>query len=520
MIFRVDLYDRTSEALHKFCLYGGSDDEVDIRGVDDVDVENLDEYCTPIETCTECSGSLMIVINEYTLAKLYHVSETEVSPKLVKHTKKRCNRKKCRMYFSHNFVTKNGAKKNTATNLDDDVLFLNTTVAFSLPFLSLVESLRDEAGAAIAGVCNALCGPVQTEVDDIGAMLDGDMHDHKRLMDLMRAALIYRLQLLLSGIMKDTDEVKQQLMVDELQTSFVDRWIEFFHADIAKQRSAVKAVIMDGACKITCKSDGPISTQGAGAPRKPKMHLSAIRDKMSGKKTDAQLRQWLKRVQEGKKREKQQSMKSMKAMKSMKVKKPIKAMKKKSTAAKRKPRMKTFGWFVVVSSDGAILYLKEMMTPEQDGKPAKQAMDFVYDKYPNVTTLVYDRMCKHLNANSGVGLSPQQKRRFTVCSVDKMHGRGHNPFTCSCNPWCINRLWDALKGVNTSRAESVIRWLNRFARTANDMQRDRQRLFMTYIGWYNNQRIKLGKTDHLSPFASDESRWGPTVPSVPYACSG
>ena len=173
------------------------------------------------------------------------------------------------------------------------------------------------------------------------------------------------------------------------------------------------------------------------------------------------------------------------------------------------------GWFMVsVPSSGRIVAVSQMVEPENNSITFA-TMEKALKTHTKVDCMILDRACKVQPQASREKLCPSIK--YWV--VDKFHAnkdpnKGHSP-DCHCNPYTVARLGKRVKFVNTSRAESVFSWFRGYARTFNEMRKERHSFIVLYYVRLHNELLSKGDASHLCGYHTNTFK---VKASVPYSC--
>jgi hypothetical protein len=162
----------------------------------------------------------------------------------------------------------------------------------------------------------------------------------------------------------------------------------------------------------------------------------------------------------------------------------------------KQPKRFKNGWFMVVDPRTRRIVSVSMMHKPECNDTAIGALERVIHTYPKVNVLIYDRACK---------LMPQATKRsrlrqIKTWAVDKMHGRKHTK-GCKCNPHTVKKIWNRLRGINSSVCEQTFSWFRGYASTLNTMSPIRHRFMVLRYCQLHNGLVESGDVGHLNPCA-------------------
>ena len=167
------------------------------------------------------------------------------------------------------------------------------------------------------------------------------------------------------------------------------------------------------------------------------------------------------------------------------------------------------GWFFFVCpKTGRILRAKPMRGPENNALVIGEIREMAR-LYPYLNCVVYDRACK---IQRGVVRLRKELRQIRTFTTDKFHGARHSA-KCPCSPFACRRLMGRIDGVNTVAAEQTFSWFGNYARTFNELGRNRHHFLVYRYAAIHNELLGRNSTAHLNPYIHQKKER-----STPYAC--
>ena len=177
--------------------------------------------------------------------------------------------------------------------------------------------------------------------------------------------------------------------------------------------------------------------------------------------------------------------------------------------SKMSPKPFWNGWFFFIEPHtGRILWATPMRGPENNSLVVGELVK-VASAYPYVTCLVYDRACKITRDAKKKG---KLLRKIKFYIVDKFHGVNHSA-RCVANPYVHGKLMKRIHGINTVVAEQIFSWFRNYARTFNELRRNRHHFLVVLYARYHNDLVDRNSTDHLNRYSGRGSKR-----STPYEC--
>ena len=217
------------------------------------------EFSCPLNTCS-CAGCNGTVIDKGRAVDA--VCYTMSDPVEVLHKPKQCTSRSCRATYGYNFRWESNQKKMNILgieDLQDDILLVSSTKAFSLQYLRFHEELFLRGHISIRAIEHAyktVFGIHNTE-DECNVVV--------RIHKLHQIIIFYHLAL---QEFQNIGVHNNRMIDDEIANDTLDVYNTFCHSRIfpPKQRDSVKYLVSDGhlALKPRCEA-GPLKR--AGRPR-------------------------------------------------------------------------------------------------------------------------------------------------------------------------------------------------------------------------------------------------------------
>ena len=152
------------------------------------------------------------------------------------------------------------------------------------------------------------------------------------------------------------------------------------------------------------------------------------------------------------------------------------------------------GWFVVMDPKTGLVAAATVMTAPEDNRVAINTFAKALKKFTRVNCLVYDRMCKLMQAAAKM----DEFKNIKSWSIDKFHAQKHKA-GCKCNPLRVRKLTVRLAKMNTNVCEQTFAWFRRYNTTVNHMQPLRRRFMVLNYLARHNKCVLDGNTSYLSP---------------------
>jgi hypothetical protein len=172
------------------------------------------------------------------------------------------------------------------------------------------------------------------------------------------------------------------------------------------------------------------------------------------------------------------------------------------------------GWFMAVNpTDGRVLGVQEQFEPENN-QVVIDCLNRVLPGLPQCNCFIYDRVCR---------LAPEIERKelfeqVKYWVVDKFHAHGHS-CTCRHSPLTVIRLKRRVSKVNTAISEQVFSWFRNYARTFNEMRKQRHHFLVLYFSKLHNALVDQNKTSYLNPHSTVKQLLKSRKNSRSYACT-
>ena len=155
------------------------------------------------------------------------------------------------------------------------------------------------------------------------------------------------------------------------------------------------------------------------------------------------------------------------------------------------------GWFMAIDpATGLVMSATNMASPENNDI-AKQVLQNIVERAPNLDCVIYDKMCVCQKAF----LSDAKFRQVKYWCIDRFHARAHGD-TCTCCPLVHRRLDLRLRNVNSSIAEQTFSWFRGYASTFNVKNPLTHVFYVLLYVKKHNLLIRKDYLRHLNPFSA------------------